>query len=154
MIEPTLVDAKDVIQSTVYSNTRHGWVPSRPLPRSGFGLRNRIKLAVGVFTGKLDALSWSDETVTVTDKGVNLIKQERMRQICEEGYSPGHDDEHTDGVLATAAAELLVRSIGGDVINLCGDDFDDKWGLVRKHEKDREKQLIIAGALIAAEIDL
>lgn len=51
------------------------------------------------------------------------VVSERRRQIYEEGWSPEHDDEHTDGSLADAAA----------------------W--------DRRRDLVRAAALIVAEIE-
>lgn len=72
--------------------------------------------------------------------GAGLIAAERQRQISEEGWTPEHDDEHGDGYLAVAAAHLCQRT-------------SDRWGLYAKHQHDRQRQLVIAGALIAAEID-
>ena len=72
--------------------------------------------------------------------GAGLIAAERQRQVSEEGWTPEHDDEHIDGYLAIAAAHLC-----------CG--FSDRWGLYDKHRHNRQRQLVIAGALIAAELD-
>lgn len=36
--------------------------------------------------------------------GIDLIAAERQRQIEEEGWTPDHDDQHTNGELALAAA--------------------------------------------------
>jgi hypothetical protein len=35
---------------------------------------------------------------------LEMIKEERHRQISVEGWKPNHDDEHTDGSLGDAAA--------------------------------------------------
>ena len=36
--------------------------------------------------------------------GIDLIAEERQRQISVEGWTPQHDDTHTDNSLAKAAA--------------------------------------------------
>ena len=36
--------------------------------------------------------------------GIELIQEERTRQVQEEGWTPEHDEEHGDGELALAAA--------------------------------------------------
>lgn len=103
--------------------------------------------------------------------GIELITAERVRQRADEGWDDVHDDEHEDGELAIAAAcyaspvplraEKLVscgcRS-AGDCPHVFGPTrwldpwpWDAKWDKRKNH--DRVKQLTIAGALIAAEID-
>ena len=39
-----------------------------------------------------------------------LVKAERLRQIAFEGYTPAHDDEHTEGQLALLAAAYAMKS--------------------------------------------
>lgn len=89
--------------------------------------------------------------------GIELIAQERERQVSKEGWTPEHDDSHEHGEMAIAAACYAV--VGTDVmvttyatINGC-DAFpwDPSWDKRKKH--DRKRQLVIAGALIAAELD-
>lgn len=104
--------------------------------------------------------------------GVELIARERQRQIDVERYTPKHDDEHTDFSLAMAAAcyaapnlIYVQKNVGSDV------HFCDPWPWERAQDKrringmlhgntpfarsrdERLRQLAIAGALIAAEID-
>lgn len=83
--------------------------------------------------------------------GIELIAEERARQISSEKWTPEHDDSHIDGHLAKAAAELAAH--GTDMETIDHLSMRDVWGLVRKHRANRERQLVIAGALIAAEID-
>lgn len=83
--------------------------------------------------------------------GTELIAAERLRQIGQEGWTADHDDGHTKGELAIAAAELAVYGTDATV-----DDphcTETEWRLIEKHGRDRLRQLVIAGALIAAEID-
>lgn len=80
--------------------------------------------------------------------GVDLIAAERQRQISVEGWSAEHDDTHRDGELAIEAAlwatEQTARKSFRD--GMCGPEN-------HRQSKSRVKQLVIAGALIAAEID-
>jgi len=90
-------------------------------------------------------------TGTSVTVGANLIAVERIRQLAT--YTPEHEREHDDGELPIRAAELALASTGARV-DLCDLLFDaDAWELCQKHRGDRIKQLTIAGALIAAEID-
>jgi len=84
--------------------------------------------------------------------GIELIAAERKRQVEVEGWTAEHDRHHDDGDLALAAALLIVNDLP---CWLEGYDDTIAWyqDLVIKHENDRQRQLVIAGALIAAEID-
>jgi len=81
--------------------------------------------------------------------GAQLIAEERWNHV-EKGWTPDHDDEHADAALAIRGAELAVDGTDAYVGQ---PDGHDPWGLVKKHRPDRVRQLTIAGALIAAEID-
>ncbi len=85
--------------------------------------------------------------VSMRKDALQLIAKERLRQL--EQWSPEHDRHHDDGELAVRAAELAVFGTGATVS--CQNP--DGWGLVEKHRDDRLRQLVIAAALIAAEID-
>lgn len=112
--------------------------------------------------------------------GIDDIAAERRRQIEQEGWSFGHDDEHADGSLALAAicyATPRLLYVRRDYANRIA--FDDPWprswsedydkrycvGECVKNpgncvadpatytDKERRDLLVKAGALIAAEID-
>jgi hypothetical protein len=88
--------------------------------------------------------------------GARLIQEERDRQRAVEKWTAEHDDQHSKGELAIAAAVLACKCtdafVDCDKIGL-GQFVVDPWGLSTKHRGNRKRQLVIAGALIAAEID-
>lgn len=94
------------------------------------------------------------------------IAAERARQVAEEGWTPQHDDEHDDSELAIAGALYALyptvptdvrwpwrrivdngRSAGEYIPVDVGPDGDGR----KRHS--RRKRLVIAGALIVAEIE-
>jgi hypothetical protein len=97
--------------------------------------------------------------------GVELIATERQRQIDAEGWTPDHDDLHDQGELALAAACYAIPD-GGDASEpvrfptrslLDGVTIPPLWPWAGRWYKrtpyDRKRELVKAGALIAAEID-
>lgn len=86
--------------------------------------------------------------------GIALITAERDRQVTEEGWTPDHDRYLKDNELAIAAACYAVNGIEGIRVEEYGEDafpFVEEWDKRRKH--DRIRSLVIAGALLCAEID-
>jgi len=85
--------------------------------------------------------------------GVELIDVERARQMRVEGWTLEHDDEHDDGSLAAAASCLAAEGTDAEFI---WPGYELSWIKVLRDKhatSDRMRQLVIAGALIAAEID-
>jgi hypothetical protein len=89
--------------------------------------------------------------------GVELIAEERSRQISVEGWTPEHDDQHTSGELSEAAAGYahtaclqisFLPSLAVCVPALW--PWSENWW---KPSSDPIRNLVKAGALIAAEID-
>ena len=92
--------------------------------------------------------------------GSDLIAKERRRQVGEEDYDESHDADHDPMVLARAGAAYAI-----DIIATCSRAKHDPWYPWAKtlwpwygeHWKpthgDPVRQLVKAGALIAAEID-
>src|SRR4051812_2498107 len=95
---------------------------------------------------------------------INDIMTERARQIEEEGWSAEHDDKHTGGELASAAAaytwgaacsawhhkygrENAPPGIADKLLSLW--PWDQKWFKPKTPRQD----LTRAGALILAEIE-
>lgn len=83
--------------------------------------------------------------------GSELITEERQRQIEVEGWTSEHDDEHREGDLALAGAIYVADFAGiGHMIKSYW-PWDEKWW--KPTPNDPIRQLVKAGALIAAEID-
>lgn len=107
--------------------------------------------------------------------GIELIAEERQRQIKKEGWTAEHDDQHTAGELSVAAAlyaapiPLFAKRQSRNNVDFYDpwpwydqvnyDRYNDggvnipvpAWDKRKKH--NRMRRLVIAGALIAAEID-
>lgn len=83
--------------------------------------------------------------------GIELISEERLRQVSTEGWSSDHDDQHDLGELARAAIAYARYYTPMDGIS----DSEDLWPWDRHWWKPRDpvQCLVKAGALIAAEID-
>jgi hypothetical protein len=83
--------------------------------------------------------------------GTDFIAVERQRQIEVEGWTPEHDAEHVNGELAQAAScYALIAAHGTESY------ADDQWpwhSVWWKPSNDPIRNLVKAGALIAAEID-
>lgn len=88
--------------------------------------------------------------------GVALIQEERDRQVRVEGWTSEHDDCHTYAQMGVQAARLTVYYTDAEVVHV-DDDSDGGYrfpGWKRPEEyKDDVRRLVVAGALIAAEID-
>lgn len=104
--------------------------------------------------------------------GAGVIATERRRQIEVEGWTAEHDNNHRDGELTRAAAvyavdgDLFIRETRMVLVNrgrpwADPDDYAPvtdlyplwPWSSAWYKPKDRLRDLIRAGALIAAEID-
>lgn len=102
--------------------------------------------------------------------GASLIAAERARQIDEEGWTAGHDSEHADDSLIQAALSYAMpaKDRGNKVVARLP-RASGRWGHADTTEvpvwwpwagvfwkptpRDRARELVKAGALIAAEID-
>lgn len=131
--------------AAIHEQTRLAAPPATPAPRPDTG-----KLAEAVGEGA----------------GVRLIAAERQRQQSAEGWTPEHDDTHDKGEMAAAAACYLTGDRNDRMIHphdAMGDDRGARtwprppenwpWDWSWWKPKDRLRNLVRAGALIAAEID-
>lgn len=105
--------------------------------------------------------------------GAERIAAERKRQIEVEGWTPEHDAEHIQGEMALAAALFATPVLLYEKQEVANEiAFSDAWPWDKRWDKrpvkdsgnvlmanltlsypQRIRQLEIAGALIAAEID-
>lgn len=94
--------------------------------------------------------------------GIELIAEERQRQISEEEWTPEHDDGHRSGELNDAAigyAQAAAYQARGESLEMIRSavpagmirwPWEDSWW---RPDEDQIRNLVKAGALIAAEID-
>lgn len=84
--------------------------------------------------------------------GAELIAAERDRQIHVEGWTAAHDAQHSGGELAAAAKCYLSSRAGTQFLTSAPGQWPwaHSWW---KPSTDRVRNLVKAGALIAAEID-
>jgi hypothetical protein len=101
-------------------------------------------------------LHWPDISAAARD-----VLAERQRQISAEGWTPEHDDEHDCCELALVAAlyaspvplfeESREEGISTTFSDPWPESWDDAWD--RREDFDERRKLVIAGALILAEIE-
>lgn len=91
----------------------------------------------------------SNTELTNDPNGVEMILAERIKQVKGKGYDAENDDWWELGQLAVAGSYYAAPTWKGKEPIIAG------WGdfVAKKGEHDRIRQLTIAGALIAAEID-
>jgi hypothetical protein len=80
-------------------------------------------------------------------QGALDVLAERRRQIEKERWTPEHDDEHTDGVLALAASCYATADTGSPLPKVW------PWDPADWKPKGKRRNLVRAGALILAEIE-
>lgn len=140
----------------------HGICPSSGLPCENdekavrfvlgalsYGLRHGfVALAKAAQIAALDQPKvGGGELLSVAEQDVI---SERSRQIQREGYTPDHDDEHSDGAIAKAAACYAVGYRG----LLEGVTSAMIWPRGWEFKSDnRRRELVKAGALVIAEIE-
>lgn len=86
--------------------------------------------------------------------GIELIAEERQEQIEKHGRTLQHDDDYNDNNQLAHCAEMLLAVEHEEGID--SESYPDGWDkeICRNMlSKTYFKRLIIAGALIAAEID-
>lgn len=86
--------------------------------------------------------------------GVELIAEEREKQIKKHGYNVSHDYDYKDKELLYAALAYLKQSIFGNALQTESYAFEDwPWDMKYWHNDGYIENLKKAGALIAAELD-
>lgn len=87
----------------------------------------------------------------MNSKGAKLIAEERRRQVEEEGWDAKHDAQHSPGDLSYVARCYTSVYIHENTPLPEGWPWNVEYW---KPSDDKIKNLVRAGALIAAEIDL
>lgn len=91
---------------------------------------------------------------------LELLADERKRQIEVEGWAPERDDQYTYGSLAKAAACYSTPEMSRIVMSVDSKNpdytprhwpFSDEWW--KPTPENRIRELVKAGALIVAEIE-
>ena len=115
--------------------------------------------------GSLSELQAARETLAGLSPALQDIVAERRRQISQEGWTPEHDDEHSRGEMARAAAAYAFpmpsltaeERLNPETINLRALRVRPPrhwpWSAQWWKPKDRRRNLVRSGALIAAEIE-
>lgn len=91
--------------------------------------------------------------------GIELIAEERQRQIEKEGWTKEHDAQHKNDELANAAICYADPNIHYHQENrimrhrIPNEFWPKQWDIRWFKPTDRIRDLVKAGALIAAEID-
>jgi len=87
--------------------------------------------------------------------GIESIAAERQRQVKMEGWTPEHDDTHTDGAMSAAAAAYAFSAFRNTSYRIYAAPPVGfwPWDLSWWKPKTPREDLVRAGALIAAEID-
>jgi hypothetical protein len=94
-------------------------------------------------------------------QALNAVMAERHRQMMVEGWTAKHDDEHSNGGMARAAAAYaLAGSSDGRIV---GDEMTPSiieriwhstgWSRQWWKPKDKRRNLVRAAALLLAEIE-
>ena len=84
-------------------------------------------------------------------KATKDVLAERQRQTEVEGWTIEHDDQHSDGSLAQAAACCALNAQGIPI--RCGDSTIWPWAAKWWKPRDRRRDLVCAAALLIAEIE-
>lgn len=81
MRNPTVYTATEIATWHVAEEHEPGrWRPARPCAYYGWRFMERLRVAWAVFTGKLDALSWGDNSGEWTNEQANY------RDLTEPGF--------------------------------------------------------------------
>lgn len=109
------------------------------------------------FGSFIAGVKWAINQIKHINTGVQMIAEERQRQINHEGWTEEHDDQHNDGSLAHAAAAYACAELYRRTTSEGYDNTPHMWPFEKQWWKptpeDRIRELQKSGALIAAEID-
>lgn len=126
----------------------------------GCGWCGGLPHSVECLVGRMETALASRPTLGPQDEeqrdGVSLIAAERARQVSVEGWTPKHDDSHLDAEMIEAARGYLSAAFLAERGRRWVGDPPPLWPWNQSWWKpsiDPVRNLVKAGALIAAEID-
>lgn len=90
------------------------------------------------------------ESRTVTAAAADVLA-ERQRQVTAEGWTPEHDDEHSDGEMALAASSYALYAHKKPIAPAI--PYNWPWEPEWFKQQGARRDLVKAGALILAEIE-
>lgn len=101
-------------------------------------------------SGCLPVCKRCNSTGFVSMTGAEMLAAERQRQKDKEGWTPEHDATHTNFEMTRCA--ILYAASAADIVITT---VEWPWACCydKREKHDQLKKLVIAGALIAAEID-
>lgn len=153
--EPTFVllardeDAPGTVRDWIARRIRSGKnLPSDGQMKEAEAIAAAMEGEGWIFKNRPPAVQW----------GAALIAGERERQKAK-GYTDEHDDAHGDGMLLHAAMLLVVDEAGHTVAGVEPPTMQGPWPdqlllwVNNKYMNDEIRRLVIAGAMVAAEID-
>lgn len=85
--------------------------------------------------------------------GIELIADERQEQIEDHGRTIEHDVQHNQNFQLSEAAGMLTILDPNDLPHIIAPTGWDEWHFKCMMDKPYEDRLVIAGALLAAELD-
>lgn len=97
-----------------------------------------------------DQLIEALESRTVTAAAADVLA-ERQRQISSEGWTPEHDDKHSDGEMALAASSYALYAHKRPIAPAI--PYNWPWEPEWFKQQGARRDLVKAGALILAEIE-
>ena len=100
----------------------------------------------------------SMEAATKESNAISDVIAERQRQKDSEGWTPKHDDQHSDGAIALAGAGYAHAAAWGtmapDDIQFSQDDPPAAWPAEWNFKPGEPRRMLVkAAALIIAEIE-
>jgi hypothetical protein len=113
----------------------------------------------GTFPVVVYLIDVAASSVNALTKAAHDVLAERQRQMSAEGWTPEHDDEHTKGELAVAAALYALQGRGDPMLWITSGNRPGHnanfLGRIESWLKpaDRRRNLVRATALLLAEIE-
>jgi len=151
---------REVIARAICRVQLNGGDPDQPAVRwNGTEIEPQSFPAWRDYMDEADAILSAIARLGLAATPIADIAAERQRQMAIEGWSPEHDDKHTDGSLARAASVYADPDPQMVTDGWPGGQkprpvrWPLSWGFRWWKPKDRRRDLVRAGALIVAEIE-